>query len=79
MTGEDDPTLIPHIMKAAKYKGISPCIARACRIPTAADELWMTIHSTTPIKNPRTGFFAFRIKFWNMTESLSGAIELLIV
>ena len=26
-------------IKAAKYSGMSPCMASACRIPTAAEEL----------------------------------------
>ena len=39
MTGVDDPTLIPQTIKAAKYSGMSPCMASACRIPTAAEEL----------------------------------------
>ena len=37
--GVEDPTLIPQTTNAAKYKGISPCMARACKTPTAAEEL----------------------------------------
>ena len=39
----------------------------------------MTAHRSMPIRNPSSGFFAFKIKFWKTTESFSGDIELLIV
>ena len=39
IVGMAEPMLMPQIKNEAKYSGISPCMARAWRMPTAAEEL----------------------------------------
>ena len=56
--GTEEPMLMPQMMKEAKWMGISPCRARACNTPTAAEEDWMTAQSSTPTSTPTMGFWA---------------------
>ena len=63
---------MPQIRNDAKYSGIRPCMASACKIPTAAEEDWITAHSAAPTRMPRMGFLAFIMKFWNQATSFRG-------
>ena len=63
---------MPQTRNAAKRRGISPCMARACRIPTEAEDDWRMAQSRTPTTKPRIGFVAFMMNFWKTGESLRG-------
>ena len=60
----------------ANFIGISsaPVIARACKTPIDALELWSTEHIAKPIKRPSSGLSAFVIKLWNDALVLSTPI-----
>ena len=46
---------IPIIIGSAISKVITPVEERACRIPTEAEALWITVVNTIPINIPKIG------------------------
>ena len=54
-TGTEAPMAIPIIIGSAISKVITPVEERACRIPTEAEALWITVVNTIPINIPKIG------------------------
>ena len=79
MVGMAEPMFTPQIRKDAKYRGMRPCMAKAWRIPTAAEEDWITAQRTAPTRIPSMGFLAFIMKSWNQMTSFRGFIAPLMV
>ena len=55
-TGELAPTLMPRIRGIQADNGRSPLPARACRIPTEAEEDWSIAATKHPARIPKIGF-----------------------
>ena len=72
------PMFWPIIIGMAEPNVIWPVELRACRIPTDADELWITAVRIAPANTPRTGFVNINRMSWNSGTSLSGATASLI-
>ena len=56
------PIFCPNSIYTALESGITPVPASACRIPTEADEDWMTAVNTAPITIPVSGLLKVVIK-----------------
>ena len=55
-----------------------PVTESACKIPTDAEELWMTAVSSAPASTPSTGFLNMVSRFVNSGTSASGSTAPLI-
>ena len=67
------PMWAPRMMGMAELKVTRPVLDNACRIPTDAEEDWMTTVTTTPTRMPRMGFVMVTNRFWNTALSRRGA------
>ena len=54
-TGTAAPIATPIIMGRAMSKRMAPVTARACRMPTAAEALWITLVKIRPSRMPSRG------------------------
>ena len=73
------PIFCPRIIGTAVPKDTAPVAQRACRIPTDAEELWITAVSTAPPSIPRSGWENIVRMPVNSGTSASGFTALLIV
>ena len=73
------PMFCPNSTYTALSSPIRPPAARACRMPTDAEEDWMMAVKIMPARIPSTGLANFVIRLMNASESRSGIMELLII
>ena len=64
---------IPMIIGRAISKVTAPVAASACRIPTAAEALWMTLVNTMPTRIPSRGFAKEVMALMNTSLSRRGS------
>ena len=68
------PMFCPNRMNTALDRGIIPVEARACRIPTEAEEDWIRAVKMAPMAIPISGFLKVVIKLMKVAESWRGAM-----
>ena len=73
------PIFWPNNTYIADGKVITPLIAKACKIPTEAEELWIIAVNPAPTKIPINGFSNVVTRLTNSGELLSGTIALDII
>ena len=62
------PMFCPNRMYTALDRGTSPALARACRMPTEAEEDWMMAVNTAPMAMPASGLENVVMKLMNTSE-----------
>ena len=73
------PIFCPIIIGIAVPKLTAPVAHSACRIPTDAEELWITAVRMVPAIIPRTGFWNINSRCVNCSFDASGSTAPLIV
>ena len=68
------PMFCPKSTYTALDSGIIPVAASACRIPTDAEDDWITAVNTAPTRIPRSGLLNCVIRLINASDSWSGSI-----
>ena len=68
------PMFCPKRMNMAPCRGISPSPARACRMPTLAEEDWMSAVMAAPTSTPTKGLLTPMMASRNNCQSRSGAM-----
>ena len=63
------PIFCPNSTYTALDRGIIPVAARACKIPTDADEDWIMAVNTAPTRMPRSGLLNCVIRWINVSDS----------
>ena len=73
------PMFCPNRTNTALYRSMTPLMARACKIPTDAEEDWISAVKPAPTRMPRSGLLNFVIISTNCGSSLKGDIAELII
>ena len=73
------PMFCPNKTNTALESGIIPVDASACKIPTDAEDDWITAVKSAPTKIPRSGLSNFVIRLINASDSFKGDIAAPII
>ena len=73
------PMFCPKRTYTAPESGIMPVAASACRMPTDAEDDWMTAVNTAPTRMPISGLLNWVIRLMNASDSCSGSIAAPII